>query len=230
MKKIMGIWICFCCLGILSCAPPEPMEPVISQVPVPTGFNLTTQKKMQSVHHWKVLAKEVADKIDKRLENKVTMNKKPIYVASSGTTAFEKAFKKLLVSQLVNRGVYVSNQQGNNMILSFEVEIIEHNKRLQRTRQGVYETLVPGIVIKKSNFSRNSKNINFDPRQNIEAGMYTKKLPKREVLISSSLMYKGEYIAKDNSIFYINDKEWWHYQKKKQKNWHQVKNYQIVND
>jgi hypothetical protein len=52
-------------------APPRvvafPAAPVASQAPVPTGYHLTTQKKMQAVEHWSLLAEDIAGQIHKGL-------------------------------------------------------------------------------------------------------------------------------------------------------------------
>nr|AGF93683.1 hypothetical protein FLSS-16_0024 [uncultured organism] len=206
------------------------MEPVLSQVPVPTGFNLQTQQKIQAVQHWKILASEVAETIRNRMEEKITKLHKSIYVAPSGNTPFEQAFRDLLISQLIKQGLNVTHKNGDHLLLSFEVETFKHHDRLKKTSYGTYMTLVPGMSINRFQDSVGAEKIKGDPRKNMEAGKYIDELPQREVLITTSLMYKGEFLARDSSVFYINDKEWWHYKNRKREEDYKVKSYQVVAD
>ena len=36
-------------------------------------------------------------------------------------------------------------------------------------------------------------------------------LPEKEVMVTLSLMYKGSYMMRHSSIYYIDNPEWWHY-------------------
>ncbi len=232
MKMIGGTCLLLTCFCVLACSPkgPHQMEMVLSQVPVPTGFYLKTQQKLQAVQHWKSLASDVAEKIHNRLDKKNTILNKSIYVAPSGNTPFEQGFRKLLISQLVKEGLNVTPKNKDQMLLSFEVETFKHQDRLKTTKYGTYTTLLPGMSTKKLENSAEANKIKGDPRKNMEAGKYILELPQREIMITTSLMYQGEFLARDSSVFYINDKEWWHYNKRKKENDYNVKTYQIVAD
>ena len=86
--------------------------------------------------------------------------------------------------------------------------------------KGFHELLITRLVEKEVPVSNNYKNplvLSFDTqivsykRSPFEAGELTIKLPKKEVMVTLSLMFKGVYVMRHSSVYYINDPEWWHY-------------------
>ena len=156
-----------------------PVKPITSQTPVPSAYPLSTQQKMQAVHHWGVLAEDTANIIDLKLKGAFPDNQNPIYVAPAGITPFDKAFHELLITRLVEKGLVVSNNYKNPLVLSFDTQVVAHKRFL-----------------------------------NVETGAYTAELPEKEVMVTLSLMFKGAYMMRHSSVYYINDPEWRHYVQK----------------
>jgi len=171
-------------LGIPGCqhleneptAPTTPTKPIMSQVPVPSPYPISEQKKMQAIYHWEVLARDTADIIGARMRRTLPVYQEPIYVAPSGLTPFDKAFHDLLITSLVEKGLVVSHDYKNPLVVSFDTQIIAHKRVLEKTGGG------------------------FEPG-----------LPEKEMMVTLSLTYKGAYLMRHSSIYYINDPEWWHY-------------------
>jgi hypothetical protein len=202
-----------------------PRIPELAQAPVPTHHDLTTQKKMQAVEHWKLLAEEVAAEVKEQVRKSLYINR-GIYVAPSGTTEFEKNFRQLLISSLVRENLNVTNRQGDHLILSFSVDLVRHSKRLVRTPGGTYQAVIPSeqveeraseVVVRSydSALSRTETCVCLEQRRcptgcgpyttaAVEAGRYTQVLPRTEVLVATSLMCNGDYIYQDASAYYIN--------------------------
>ncbi|HMB31160.1 MAG TPA: hypothetical protein VKN82_05005 [Desulfohalobiaceae bacterium] len=223
---------------IISCQPYR-KYPQLSQVPVPTSYKLRTQKKMQALDHWKMLAEDVAIQIKKRIDNSLYPNKE-LYVTPAGTTDFEKNFRTLLISSLVKEKVKVTNQQGNHMLLNFQLDVLRHKKRMIVTKSGFYQTLSPDLVAKRekscaiNNYPPQEcyyyRNRQYYPLVNVEAGRYTMKLPRNEVLVTTSLVYNSEYLFRNSAVYYINDKELFQYRNKEDKKYNQkAKEYFVVN-
>ena len=63
-----------------------------------------------------------------------------------GITPFEKAFHDLLVTSLVATGMDVSNQPKGNLQLSFDIQVVTHNRKILRTGTGVYKSLAPEFL------------------------------------------------------------------------------------
>ena len=154
-------------------------EPVTSEVPTPSAYTASRQQKMQAIHHWEVLAQNIAVDIGTRMAKDFPEYQEAIYVAPAGITPFDKAFHDLLITNLVNNGLVVSHNCRNPLVLSFNTQILSHN-RLPETNPGAAE----------------------------------RRIPKKEVMITLSLMYKSAYLMRDSSIYYINEPEWWQYAQK----------------
>ncbi len=210
-------------------------QPVASQVPVPAAYPLSTQHKMQAMHHWKVLAEDVAYRIDDYLERSVFEKHYPIYVAPGGTTPFEKAFYDLLITQLVENGLQVSRSRNEAMVLSFDLDMVRHSKRTVVTRRGVYKSLAPGMYVQRrapemtTYDSIRSDEVHVaQSRINVDSGIYTHHLPNVEIMVTTSLTRNENYVVRDSSIYYINDSDWKNYRQNVMYRDPSVVNYRLV--
>lgn len=198
-------------------APYTPL-PVLAQVPVPTAFPLTTQPKMQAVHHWEVLAEDLALQVRAVLDQNVLERQFPVHVAPSGTTPFAKSFHALLITQLVERNIAVASSVTDALILSFDIEAVRHAQRFLRTGMGVYRALSPDVFVHRSSMGHHdgtgaliNQALLEAAEVNVESGAYTHDLPRTEILITTSLVFGERFLMRNSSIYYINDTDWWHY-------------------
>jgi hypothetical protein len=153
----------------------KPEAPVMSEVPHPSLYLQTSQQKMQAIHHWDVLAKNMVNMIDAKLSKSFPEYQDSVYVAPAGITPFDKAFQQLLMTSLVEKGLVVSNNYNNPLVLSFDTQVVSHSRALAGLKGDI---------------------------------------PKKEVMITLSLMFKGAYLMRQSSIYYINDPELCHYAQK----------------
>ena len=196
-----------------------PAKPLTSQVPVPNAFQLSTQQKMQAVHHWKLLAEDVAHLVAEKIDGSYQGTLIPIFVAPSGITPFEKAFHDLLLTSLVEIGLDVSNRPEGNRQLSFDIQVITHHDKILGSRAVVYESLAPGFFVQRGAPASNGSEKRTDEAEviarnaelNEQAGEYIVELPKNEIIVTTSLMFSGKYIMRNSSIYYINDPDWSQY-------------------
>lgn len=211
----LGIWGgC----GIIS---PKPPPPLASEAPIPKSYPLTTQEKIQAVHHWGLLAEHIAGLVKSALETKHTRPVRPIYVAPSGTTPFEKVFHALLITKLFEAGLSVSNNSKHNLLLSFDIELVKHPKRLIRVNKDIYRPLAPGLIVKSdipvSKFQKASHRdyqVGRTTGLSNEGSDYVFTLPENEIIITTSLTHNDDYIIRNSSVYYIDDPEWWQYVQK----------------
>ena len=244
-KQLLGLSVCLVVLlAIGGCyhynyGSGGPAKPVTSQVPVPNAFRLSTQQKMQAAHHWKLLSEDVAYLVKKNIEDGYhdTLIPMSIYVAPSGITPFEKAFHDLLLTSLVELGMDVSNQAKGNLQLSFDIQVITHNRKILRTRTGVYKSLAPGFFVRRNVPFYGPKKRNFEAEMfvhsaelNAEAGEYTIELPENEIMVTSSLVFRNKYMMRNSSIYYISDPEWSHYVLRSQYQDPTVTQYKVVDE
>ncbi len=226
-------------ITISGCAPrvykPVVTEPVTSQVPVPASYPLNTQQKMQAMHHWEVLANDVACRISDFLEASSLDTYYPIYVAAGSSTPFEKAFYDLLITKLVEKGAKVSRARNEAMVLSFDLHMVRHGKRIITTQKGVYKSLAPGMYVKRQPPEKTTPQTIYsaemhvaESRVNVESGAYTHHLPNVEIMVTTSLTRNEDYVVRDSSIYYINDSDWSNYKQNIMHRDPSVVNYRLV--
>ncbi|MCA1742935.1 MAG: hypothetical protein LC631_03165, partial [Desulfovibrionales bacterium] len=210
-------------------------QPVASQVPVPAAYPLSTQQKMQAIHHWEVLANDVACRISDSLEANVFDTYYPVYVAAGGSTPFEKSFYDLLITKLVENGIRVTRSKNEAMVLSFDLNMVRHGRRNISTQGGVYRSLAPGMFVKRQPPGNttldaiHSAEMHVAQSQiNVDSGKYTNFVPNVEIMITTSLTRNQNYIVRDSSIYYINDSDWGNYKQNVMYQDPSVVNYRIV--
>ena len=123
-----------------------------SNVPKPASYPLSYQQKMQAVHHWDVLADDVAKEVKlalrKEKEKDPTLCDKPIYLEPRKASLFGKVFDTLLITQLVNQKgptkheskqkiklttkneskqkIKLTKNENNSLKLKYETQMVKH--------------------------------------------------------------------------------------------------------
>ncbi|BBO92644.1 hypothetical protein [Desulfosarcina ovata] len=238
MRRLL---ILICLLPIFVGCSIHAETPVTSQAPIPAYYRLTTQRQMQAAEHWMLLARDVAEQVHAKTQNyNICEASKTIYVSPSGATVFKKALHDLLITEFVKLGICVSNNEHADLVLNYDLQVIEHTRRIIKTRQGVFKSLAPGFYVKRdtplsgpSRYHRTYYHNRHEYRSHpeyynnyywespehevksaelyTEAGAYTLELPKNEILFTVSLLDGNRYIFRHSSSYYINDLESWHY-------------------
>lgn len=193
-----------------------------ARIPEPTGYQYSTQPKMQAAHHWVVLASDVANRINNQLVTndyaqtslfvKATCGDEDSPCAPQETSAFNEAFRDLLITELVRFGVPVRQQPDEGTItVHYKVQMVYHNARRVRTIQpGLLTGLAAGIMV-----LRNAP----VELQAIAAGgvldylnMAAVHHSAHEIIITTSMIARNQYLFRTSDLYYINDKDFSHYQ------------------
>lgn len=178
-----------------------------SQAPLPSGYPLSTQPKMQAMAHWDQLAARVAENCAKALEHFHPEGDIRVYVAPVEATPFGKSYREALLTRLVDYGVPVSFAPEGAAVLEVSVASVTHRRTLAKTRSGRMYVADPGFVQ-----SKNATGMYAEvPMVSEESGFFDAPTPQTEVQISSALIHNGGYLYRDSSIFYIDDRDMAHY-------------------
>lgn len=195
-----------------------------AQVPVATGYPLTTQEKMQALHHWDHLASRVASQAGRAMDHFFPQGGVGIFVAPAGSTPFAKSYRHALITHLVGYGVPVAFAPEGNAILEVHTELLAHQRELTRTEDGAYENIEPGFRQRKDPGGRYLR----VPIIAEEGGMFDQRIPTTEIQITSSLLHGKSYLYRDSSIFYVNPSEWSHYQHQAPQGCVELKRFSLV--
>lgn len=114
-------------------------------VPRADNYPASSQKKARAVHHWDVLADDVAGRIADKLKAR-TEPTGPVYLATTGDTAFGQGFRSLLLTRLIDRGVALSTQPGAWQ-LHLQAQVVQHRSQVSNLPQLPFTSLAAGIAV-----------------------------------------------------------------------------------
>ena len=190
-----------------------------SQVPMPATYDLTYQQKMQAAYHWQVLARDLAAQVDLRMAER---NLPPfIYVdGEGGGTAFDEAFHDMLITELVDRGYQVYGiETSETTTVAYKTQVVKHaSGRWVRPPVGTFAALGAGILAVREIIVADVSTAAVvggvavaATAAELGAGSVT-SLSDTEVIITTSLVRNGSYLARYSDIYYIPDNDAEHYE------------------
>jgi hypothetical protein len=193
-----------------------------SRIPEPVSYHYSQQKKMQASAHWEVLAADVAnrinnqliltDNVDKAVFVKETCGDEAISCQPNETSSFNEAFRDLLITNLFGYGVPTNSRPDEKTIaIRYKVQIVHHNTDRIRTLQpGILTSLSAAVMVlynAPSEFLVLASGMVADIANTslVQSGHY-------EVIITTSMVRKDQYLFRASDIYYINDEDFFHYQ------------------
>ncbi len=193
-----------------------------SRIPEPISYPYSQQKKMQASYHWDVLAADLANRINKQLilsgnVDKAVFVKETCGDAASScqpnqTSSFNEAFRDLLITNLFGYGVPIKNRLDEEAIeVLYKVQIVRHNAdRVRSLQPGLLTALSTAVVVLRnapvdliilaSGIASDIANTSL-----VTSGNY-------EVIITTSMITRDQYLFRASDIYYINEKDFFHYQ------------------
>ena len=189
-----------------------------SQVPMPATYDLTYQQKMQAAYHWQVLARDLATQVDLRMTER---GLSPIVVVEGGGggTAFDEAFHDMLVTELVDRGYHVYGiETSETTMVTYKTQVVRHAPgRWVRPPVGTFAALGAGILAVRQVLISDVSTAAVvggvaaaAAAAELGAGSVT-SLSDTEVIITTSLVRNGSYLARYSDIYYVPDNDAEHY-------------------
>jgi hypothetical protein len=198
-----------------------PLLASCSAVPQPEPYVYSQQRKMQTAHHWDILANNIADQVNRALIEYGYLET-PVYVrhtcgevnpcGAGTTTNFDEGFQDLLTTQLVHFGVpTLAKPDDEGLNVEYKVQVIYHRDgRIRLLWPGELTMLTMGIVALQSapweiQALVGAATADLMSQAQVIKGNY-------EVIISVSVVDDKRYLMRNSSIFYISDPNFWHYQ------------------
>ncbi|CAN7555807.1 hypothetical protein [Acidovorax sp. Leaf78] len=182
-------------------------------VPRADNYPATDQKKARAVHHWDVLADDVASRIASKI-SAWPAGEYPIYVSTiAGDTSFNNGFRKLLITRLLDRGVTLSTQP-TAVTLTFETQLVQHEARVVSKGPMPWTRLALGVGVARDwHLYHQSAGSMLggivalgaitDLTQYAISGAAAGGPTRTEVLITTSLESADRYLARTADVYYI---------------------------
>lgn len=185
-------------------------------VPRADNYPASDQKKARAVHHWDVLADDVAARIAQKTRE-WPAGAYPIHVATMGDATFSQGFRKLLITRLLDRGVTLSTQP-TDVRLVVETQVVQHPARerslnrapLPATRLALGVAVVRDLVhVPPSSTSiaagLGGMAVLADATSFFTEGAAAGGPTRTEVLITTSVENEDRYLARTADVYYIED-------------------------
>ncbi len=192
------------------------------RIPDPVNHEYSEQRKIEATHHWDVLAYDVANRVNQQLVAHDYLET-PVYVRPTcgsedspcgprETSAFNEAFRDLLITEMVNIGIPVAPAPDDKTItVHYKVQLVYHRaKRVRPIRPGLVTSLAAGVVV--------FRNIPSEVLSVMAAGLVDlanqefTTAQHFEVLITTSMIAEDRYLLRTSDIYYINDEDSSQYQ------------------
>lgn len=183
-------------------------------VPRADNYPATGQKKARAVHHWDVLADDVAMRIADKI-SAWPADEHAIYVVPAAVpeTSFNQGFRKLLITRLLDRGVFLSSEP-TAVALSFDTQLVQHPEPVSNHVLLPWTGLGAGVAVVRdwtayshSPFSVGASALAtgavLDASRLLTDGAAAGGPTRTEVLITTSLESGNRYLARTADVYYI---------------------------
>lgn len=208
-----------------------------ARTPYPTRYKLSGQKQMQAAHHWQILAKDIAQQVKLGLIGKGLNNQTPIFIRSNDETPFGHIFHSLITSELLGMNIPVSKTESGAIIMEVEARVLAHNNGQFHEYPYKWTTLTAGVNVLRAMINSSFDNLLLMAVPvgiAVDSGLIetADNSPSNEVIISTSLVDNENIVFNNVDIYYINDPDWWHYDKNPYKKYSGAgsKTYRIVTE
>lgn len=179
-------------------------------VPRAENYPVSAQKKARAVHHWDVLAEDVAGRIAEKLQGKA--EQQAVYVLPAADSAFHLGFRKLLISQLLVKGVAVGTQP-TGLDVRFDAQIVRHHSKVANSVQLKATSLAAGIaVVRDLTFQHSAAAYTliglaaaggYDAAKLALDGAASGGPTRTEVLVTTTVEARQRYLASSSDVYYI---------------------------
>lgn len=182
-----------------------------SQVPLAKNAPLSTQLKARSTHHWDILADDVAREtftlLEKEPKSGSALRGKAFFVVPQpGPSSFDKAFRDLLITRMVNRGLPVVNRKGVGVDVQYETQVVRHNSFSYGHVPGTLTALSAGVWVvrelAKGSASLVPGGFVVSALADWGLGKYAMTTPT-ELIVTTSIAVDSRYLYRKSSIYYI---------------------------
>ncbi|RYF20317.1 MAG: hypothetical protein EOO33_18515 [Comamonadaceae bacterium] len=162
-----------------------------TDVPERQAHAVSTQKTSRAVHHWDVMAEDVASHVADRLRD-WPAGEHPVHVVvGPDDSGFNTGFKQLLATRLVERGFAVSLQP-TDILLKVDTQLVQHHAGAALTSSGM--RLADNVQVVRSP-------VGFVAAA---APVWVPTGPMRtEILVTASLERDQRYLVRSSSVYSI---------------------------
>ena len=180
-----------------------------SEAPLATNFPTSKQQKLQAAAHWNVIAGDVAKQISASLKTKP-----PLYVNQATIkTPFDRAFSNQLISALITEGFVVLKEPKGTFNIDVDTQAVRFTaNRPQYKHAGTATALATGIWALHQGEATAGAALfagiaAADAYTWFRSEFATGETPQTEIVITTSVSDKNQYVSRNTSIYYVSDSD-----------------------
>lgn len=181
-----------------------------SKAPYPVKHQATEQYELQSAYHWKVMAEDFANELDKKIYGKIYLDPK-----TNINSKFSKNFINLLRSELIKRDKLVVKDTKDAIKIKLNIDVVKFNSdRDKKAFPYKLTLLTTGLWVVSA---INSPVVGAAlATQGVVVGeyVYNKKynkfyssVPKYEIVVNAYAYRDNKYLTAVDRIYYVADKD-----------------------
>lgn len=189
-----------------------------TSIPQADNFPATQQRKAMAARHWEFIASDSDAQTKQALAKNSQLQGKPLYLEENTSTDFSRAFRKYMISELIDAGFAVSTKKEGAIEIVYEAQVIHHASAFDPVafgyKPGAATAGVAGVWVLREafrSFSFSSAGLGTLAA----AGAYDVHKANNpgetgvELVISTSMTHQDRYVMLNTDAYYIEKGEEW---------------------
>ncbi|MCX2864463.1 hypothetical protein OOZ63_21775 [Paucibacter sp. PLA-PC-4] len=188
-------------------------------VPKAENYPASSQKKARAVHHWDVLAGDVAQRVATKLLGDTKTPHAPLpplyLLPAVEPSSFHQSFRSLLMARLLEQGIRVASEPGSAALqMSIEAQVVRHSERTPNSNPLPFTTLAAGVHVLRDLVRHEHSSLSVvgstlalgalaDGARLAREGNAAGGPTGSEVLISTAISAEGTYLARTADVYYV---------------------------
>ncbi len=203
-KDAVNTALLSCCVVLAGCE--------TAPMPIASNFATSEQYKLRSASHWNTVAQDAVTQTLQMLESKGLPADTPVYVQTTDNpSTFEVNFHEFLLTHLVRKGINVQAQPNpSDVVLRYQVQQVVHKGALPAAEPGRHTMLGAGIWALYGLRDQHLDVLMAIPTmlglgRDWHESRFANGPTHSEVVITTSALQHGAYIARYTDTYYIQD-------------------------
>lgn len=189
-----------------------------SPVPVAQNFPLTYQRVAGAAHHWDVVAQDVVEQTVKALATTPQLQQRGIYVVPARSTAFNVAFREMMITHLVTGGTRVSEcpvdrpagpgfSFARDVDLKYDTQVIVHGDAPRDIQPGQFTVLASGVAVLREIA------LGGEATPAVIGGVafaewwsaYRASPTRTEIIVTTTVVEDNRFVLRRKDVYYVPD-------------------------
>lgn len=182
-------------------------------IPVAENFPYTAQKKVRSAGHWDAVAEHVVSTTLARLAQ-TPASGQPLRVSLPSTpSAFDQAFRELLITRMVNEGKTVVERDDAPVRVSYQAQVVRHNSDRPHLIPGVFTAITAGVYVAHylgvhaHPDAAMAGGLGYAALADVARSQYSGGPTHTEVILTTTIMQGDRYLVRNTDVYYVEDSD-----------------------